>query len=54
MSKKIKLFEEEELSFKYKFYTLMDLLIGNQADSRVESFLLMGIFYLQIISSFFS
>ena len=54
MSKKIKLFEEEELSFKYKFYTLMDLLIGNQADSRVESFLLMGIFYLQIISSFFA
>ena len=32
----------------------MDLLISNQSDSRFESFLLIGIFYIQIISSFFS
>ena len=54
MSKKIKLFEGDEFSFKKKFYILMDLLISNQSDSRIESFLLFGIFYLQIISSFFS
>ena len=54
MSHKIKLFEEEEYSFKKKFYILMDLLITNQSDSRFESFLLITIFYLQIISSFFS
>ena len=54
MSQKIKLFEEEEYCFKKKFYILMDLLITNQSDSRFESFLLMTIFYLQIISSFFS
>jgi len=54
MSKKIKMFEEEELSFKNKFYILMDLLISNQINSRAESFLLIGIFYIQIISSFFS
>ena len=54
MSKKIKLFEEEEYHLKKKFYILMDLLISNQSDSRFESFLLIGIFYIQIISSFFS
>jgi len=54
MSKKIKMFEEEELSFKNKFYRLMDLLISNQTNSRTETFLLIGIFYIQIISSFFS
>ena len=54
MSKKMKMFEEEELSFKNKFYRLMDLLISNQTNSRTEAFLLLGIFYIQIISSFFS
>ena len=54
MSKKMKMFKEEELSFKNKFYRLMDLLISNQTNSRTEAFLLIGIFYLQIISSFFS
>ena len=32
----------------------MDLLISNQSDSRLESFLLISIFYVQIISLFFS
>ena len=54
MKKEIILFQKDELTFKYKFYTLMDILISNQASSRFEAFLLMGIFYLQIISSFFS
>ena len=54
MEKEITLFQTDELTFKYKFYTLIDILIKNQSYSRFESFLLLGIFYLQIISSFFS
>ena len=54
MKKEMKLFLKEDLSFKHKFYILMDLLISNQSETRVESFLFMGIFYLQIISTFFS
>ena len=54
MSKKIILYEQDELCFQKKFYTLMDILITNQSDSRFESFILMSILYLQIISSFFS
>ena len=54
MAKDIILFLKEELTFKDKFYALMDLLISKQAESYGESFLLMTIFYLQIISAFFS
>ena len=54
MSKKLKLFEDEEFTFKHKFFTLMDLLVSNQSTTGFQSFLLLGIFYLQIISLFFS
>ena len=54
MSKKLKLFEEENFYFEKKFYILMDILISNQSDSRMESILLISIFYVQIISLFFS
>lgn len=54
MDKEITLFQKDELTFKLKFYTLIYILIMNQSESRFESFLLMGIFCLQIISSFFS
>ena len=54
MKKEILLFQRDELSFRNKFFILMDLLISNQVESRLESFLLLGIFYLQIITSFFS
>ena len=54
MKKEIILFQKDEISFKYKFFILMDLLITNQAESRFESYLLFGIFYFQIISIFFS
>ena len=54
MKKEILLFQKEELSFKNKFFLLMDLLINNQVESRFEAFLLLGIFYIQIIFSFFS
>ena len=53
MEKDLILFQKEELTFSYKFYTLIDLLITNQAESRFESFLLLCIFYLQILSTFF-
>ena len=54
MSKNILLYVKEELTFKDKFYTLMDLLISKQAESLGESIFLMIFFYLQILSSFFS
>ena len=54
MEKEIKLFNDNLLTFKYKFYYLIDLLLSNQSESIFEPILLMIIFYLQIISSFFS
>ena len=54
MKKEMELFLKDDLTFKHKFYILMDLLISNQTETRVDSFLFMGIFYLQIISTFFS
>ena len=53
MSKEIILFSKEELTFKDKFYNLMNLLINNQSSSMMETLLLISIFYLQIISSCF-
>ena len=53
MSKEVILFSKEELTFKYKFYTLMDLLITNQSSSRLEAIIMFSVFYLQIISSFY-
>ena len=54
MVKDIKLFNKDELSYKQKFYRLMDLLISKQAESLGESYIFLTIFYLQILSSFFS
>ena len=54
MVKEMTLYITEELPLEMKFYTMMDLLITNQVESRVESFIFLGIFYLQIISSFFA
>jgi len=54
MSKELILFQEEKISNKEKFYILMDLLVTNQGESSLEFYIFFGIFYLQIISSFFS
>ena len=54
MFKEVQLYSSDSLTFEEKFYHLMDLLITNQSNTRFETFLLMFIFYLQIISSFFS
>ena len=54
MSSKFSLFLKEKLTFTEKFYILMDLLISNQSPSRIESLIFIGIYYIQIISGFFS
>ena len=54
MAKQISLYITEELPLSMKFYVLMDLLISNQVESRIEIFVFLGIFYLQILSVFFS
>ena len=50
----LSLFEDETITYKKKFYILMDLIVSNQQGSKSEIFIFFGIFYAQIISSFFS
>lgn len=54
MSKEFLLFEKDNISFTSKFMRLQDLLILNKSSSRLECFMLFGIFYLQTLSGFFS
>lgn len=54
MSKEFLLFEKDEISFNSKFMRLQDLLVLNKSSSRMECFILFGIFYLQTLSGFFS
>ena len=54
MAKDIILFNKDELTYKHKFYRLMDLLITKQGEFLGEAYLLLAIFYIQILSSFFS
>ena len=53
MSKEFILYESNESNFVTKFYRLMDLLVTNKSSSMIESMILMGIYYLQILSGFF-
>ena len=53
MSSEFYLFQTDVLSFKEKFFILIDLLLSNQTPSRIESVIFLGISYLQIISGFF-
>ena len=48
------LFHKETLTFREKFFILIDLLLSNQNPSRIESVILLGIYHIQIISGFFS
>ena len=52
--KNLQLFEKKTLTFKEKFYILMDLLVTNQGTSRLECSIFLGLFYFQIIAGFFS
>ena len=54
MSKEINLFVRDKLSFKDRFYLLMNILISNQTNSRLDSILFLGIFFFQIICGFFA
>ena len=47
-------FNKETLSLKTKFFLLMNLLVTNQLSSSSETFFFMGIFYIQLLSGFFS
>ncbi len=53
-SKEFTLFSRDKLSIRNKFYYLMDLLITNQCESRLESVVFFLIFYIQTLSGFFS
>ena len=54
MNGDIILYQTNAITFKQKFYFLMNILISKQADTRLEAIAYIIIFYLQIISSFFS
>ena len=54
MPKELDLFLKDNLSFKEKFYKLMNILISNQPDSPFETLFFMILNYLQILSSFYS
>ena len=54
MPKEIQLFLKDELTFEEKFYKLMDLLISNQVNFKFEAIIFMSIYYLQILSLFYS
>ena len=50
----IKLFLNDKPSIKERFLILMNLLVNNQSESRLESIVFFIIFYFQTISGFFS
>ena len=54
MNGDIILYQTNAITFKQKFYFLMNILISKQADTRLEAIVYIIIFYLQILSSFFS
>ena len=54
MDGNIILYTTNALTFKQKFYFLMNLLISKQADNRLEALFYIIIFCLQILSAFFS
>ena len=54
MPKQLELFLKEELTFREKFYKLMDILISNQQNNKYEALFFMGLYYLQILSAFYS
>ena len=54
MPKEVQLFLKDELTFREKFYKLMDLLISNQGKFKFEAIIFMSLYYLQILSLFYS
>ena len=54
MNGDIILYTSNDITFKQKFYYLMNILLSKQADTRLEAITYIIIFYLQVISTFFS
>jgi PAS domain S-box-containing protein len=54
MSKEFKLFEQKDDTWAAKLVKMMDLLVSNKSTSRMESVILIGVSYLQIIAAFYS
>ena len=54
MPKELQLFLKDELTFREKFYKLMDLLISNQGNFKFETFIFISLYYLQLLSLFYS
>jgi hypothetical protein len=46
-------FEKDEIDSKTRFFRIMDLLITNKSSSSMEALIVLGIFFLQILSGFF-
>jgi len=54
MPKELQLFLKDELTFKEKFYKLMDILLSSQKNYKYEAIFFMGLNYLQILSIFYA
>ncbi len=53
MSNEFLWFDKEETDFTSRFYRFQHLLVSNKSKSRMESILLFGIFYSQLLAGFF-
>ena len=53
MPNEIELFSRENLTFKERFYKLMDLLLS-KSNNRNEAMLYKSIYYIQLLSLFYS
>ena len=54
MSKEIEFYDKKSINEKTKFYRYMDSLVSHKTFSRIESIMMIIIFYTQLITGFFS
>ena len=54
MSKEIEFYDKNSINEKTKFYRYMDSLVSHKTFSRIESIMMIIIFYTQLITGFFS
>lgn len=53
MSKEMILFDKDDLTYKERFYRMMDLLVSNKSSSLLECQIFFGIFFLQLLTGFY-
>lgn len=53
MSKEISFYNKDVIDYATKFYRYMDSLVSHTSTSRIESVILIIIYYTQLISGFF-